>query len=449
MIFRKNGAMRILQVLALIVWMLGVVHNSRVSAQVPSPVVVPLHFIDMGGGKDKLGIYASIGGGTKPALFEFDTGGGGLYAAYASNHLSRSEWWGTGFVSQNASADISYDSGITYNGTVVSAAVSLYQDHHSTTPLLTTPASLVGQMNAISQTNPTTGAYTALWGPDGELNGGPPIEQKFYGDFGMSPKYSPGGITNLIAQMTFGPGLSAGFRVHADRHGRSAWLQIGLTAQDFADAGELQFPMIEDSTANGAVTPNAGLEYYAEQLFTATVSIKNAHHSPLVTPGVGITPDTGADTTLHNTDNSTASTEFNALIDWTNPPEDTVGDLQDHLDFSLTATNTLNQPVELFAFRTNSILDEGYVAVQNNRSSPLYYLNTGIALFYQYDVIYDLENGVIGFAPVPEPSCIALLVAALALFARMATHRPVRPADSSPEPLRSPGRSQIFSARSA
>jgi hypothetical protein len=55
--------------------------------------------------------------------------------------------------------------------------------------------------------------------------------------------------------------------------------------------------------------------------------------------------------------------------------------------------------------------------VQNSRatsSSTNYYLNTGLSLFYQYDAIYDLQNGVFGLAPVPEPSTAGLLLLAAA-----------------------------------
>ena len=193
------------------------------AAEVTSPITVPLHFTETGAGTYKLGIYAGIGDGGKPALFEFDTGGAGLYAAYASANVSRSDWWGSGVVSQNQTIHIVYDSGNTYNGTLVSAPVSLYSAHHSTTPLVTIPPALLGQMNQISKTNQNNGNVTPLWGPDGELNGEPPVNGVFYGDFGMAPKYAPNGISNLIAQMTYSSNVTAGFRVHADRANQTAW----------------------------------------------------------------------------------------------------------------------------------------------------------------------------------------------------------------------------------
>jgi hypothetical protein len=384
--------------------------------EVTAPITVPLHFTSMGGDIYKLGIYLGVGSGAKPALFEFDTGGGGLYAAYASANVSRSDWWGSGVVSQNRSITVSYDSGNTYNGTLVSAAVSLFSSHHSTTPLVTIPPALLGQMDSIVKVNENTGAVTTLWGPDGEANGVPPIDGVFFGDFGMAPKFTPDGITNLVAQLTYSPGVTAGFRVHADKASQTAWVRIGLTAQDLADAGQLVFPMNVDTTANGTLTPNSNLQFFSEQLINATITIQGANQT-LTSTGVGITPDTGASTTLHNTQNSSQSEEFASLIDWKNPPADTSGDLISGLDFSLTGTNTSNQTVGFFPFETNGTVDGGNVMVQNSRatsSSTNYYLNTGLSLFYQYDAIYDLQNGVFGLAPVPEPSTAGLLLLAAA-----------------------------------
>jgi hypothetical protein len=54
-------------------------------------------------------------------------------------------------------------------------------------------------------------------------------------------------------------------------------------------------------------------------------------------------------------------------------------------------------------------------------NSNILHLNSGIEHFKQYDVIYNLQTGQIGFELVPEPSTWALLglsAAALALLKR-------------------------------
>ena len=396
--------------------------------QVTTPITVPLHFTEVSQGIYKLGIYAGIGDGAKPALFEFDTGGAGFYAAYASANASRSDWWGSGVVSQNQTVHIVYDSGNTYNGTIVSAPVSLFSAHHSTTPLLTLAPALLGQMDQITKVNQNNGNITPLWGPHGELNGEPPIDGVFYGDFGMSPKYQNNGITNLIAQMTYSSNITAGFRVSVDYATQNASLRIGLTPQDMADAGNLLLPMVQDTTANGTLTPNANLRFFSEQLFNATINI-SGNNGTLSSTGTGITPDTGATTTLHNTQNSTQVQDYANLIVWKDNIPNSTGDLINGLNFSLSATNTSNETVEFFQFQTNGTVDGGNVSVQDNRSKSQFYLNTGLSLFYQYDTIYDLQNGVFGLAAVPEPSAGALLLVAAAagFMLRLMLHPKDRP----------------------
>jgi hypothetical protein len=118
-----------------------------------------------------------------------------------------------------------YDSGIQYQGPIVAAAVSLFADDHGGTALVTTAGNLlVGQMTNIANIN--TG--DVLWTTNGEgPSGQPPIDDVFYGDFGMSLTYASKGIVNLIAQLSFSNGIITGFRVRA--YGDNPYLQIGLT----------------------------------------------------------------------------------------------------------------------------------------------------------------------------------------------------------------------------
>lgn len=100
--------MRRLVLLALAILALFPV-GAQAASVISETVLVPLHYRELNSSTDKLGIYASIGGGT-PQIFEFDTGGAGLYAAYATN--SNSPWWGTDFSATGLFVTNSYDSGI-------------------------------------------------------------------------------------------------------------------------------------------------------------------------------------------------------------------------------------------------------------------------------------------------------------------------------------------------
>ncbi len=377
--------------------------SAAAQSVVSNALVVPLHYTQISSGTYKLGIYASLGGGA-PQIFEFDTGGGGFYAAYASADPGKSDWWGSAFTNTGTGATNQYDSGIRYEGAIVATAVSLYSDKHSPAPVVTTaPGALVGQMTSISNTN--TGQ--SLWTPGGEVGGQPPVDGAFYGDFGMSLVYAHNGIANLVAQLAFTNGVIPGFVVRA--HGDSPHLQIGLTTNDAAAASAFYFGMNADTNAPGGATfPNSGAGFYSEQVFDADMTISNATTN--FTSRLGITTDTGASTTLHNA--QTGGVPSALYTTDTNGK----GRLVSGADFGLSGSTIGGSNVGFFEFTTTDTVNAGQVAVQDNKpDNDAFYLNSGITLFQQYDVIYNLHDGQIGFAPVPEPSTWALLAAAATL----------------------------------
>jgi hypothetical protein len=282
----------------LLVSLLALPLSAAAESIITETVHVPLHYRTIGSGGKKLGIYATIGGGTTPQIFEFDTGGAGLYAAYATNN--NSAWWGTGFSTNGKFVTNTYDSGIQYQGPIVAAAVSLFADHHGGTPLVTTPGNLlVGQMTNIANTN----SGEVLWTPEGVgPSGEPPVDGVFYGDFGMSLAYADKGIVNLIAQLSFSNGIIPGFRVRGHSNGPfRPFLQIGLTAADTTSASAFYFGMNTNTNAPpGATFTNSGSLFYSEQIFNANMTISNATTN--FTANLGITTDTGASTTIHNAD---------------------------------------------------------------------------------------------------------------------------------------------------
>ena len=370
-------------------------------------IKVPLHYRTIGSGGQKLGIYLSIGGGSTPQIFEFDTGGAGLYAAYANNN--NSPWWGAGFTTTTNSVTNTYDSGIQYKGPIVEAAVSLFADHHGGTPLVTTPGNLlVGQMTNIANTN--TGEV--LWTPEGVgPSGQPPVDGVFYGDFGMSLSYASKGIVNLIAQLSFSNGIIPGFRVRG--HSNGPFLQIGLTAADTTSAAAFYFGMNTNTNAPaGATFTNSGSRFYSEQVFNANMTISNATTN--FTANLGITTDTGASTTIHNANVGGIPGEL--LITNTKDKVHIVPGAE----FGLSELTLGGNETNFFQFVTAN----NQVTIQDGKlgNSNTFYLNSGIELFQQYDVIYNLQgNGQIGFEPIPEPTTWALLglsAAALALLKR-------------------------------
>jgi len=353
----------------------------------------------------RLGIWLTLGSGnTIPQFFEFDTGSAGFLAAYASSDPSASPWWGSvGVVTPGKDIDKKFDSGTEYKGVEAITTVSFYKSATDVTPLLSTGQVKVGQVDEM--TTGTDKDKTTLWGPDG--SDGPPIDGLFYGDFGASPTYESNGITNVLNELTFARGVQPGFRVNytppASPGEVGTWeLQIGLRDADVDDPAGAYFAMVPDASApGGATNSNSGTSFFAQQLFLATVHIAVPGTSPISDVNVGITPDTGADTTVHNTDRSSQSSAITyAGITHFNSDGKT-GTLGSGLPFTLSGTTTSGESVPFFTATTDDEKDGVFVNVQNGTSAKeIYYVNTGIQLFFQNDVVYDMRRGRLGLIPV-------------------------------------------------
>lgn len=368
---------------------------------VTAPITVPLYFTDADG-DEKLGIYVALGNSETPQLFEFDTGGSGFYAAYASASPGFSPWWGRNAPVGTTPVQVRFDSGLNYTGNAAPTTVSLFSSPGGGVPLVSTGKVTVGQMDSIK--NDKNGEI--YWTPQGSTT--PPISGAFYGDFGASLKYASNGISGLLAQLTFARGITPGYRVHVDRKTNQAWVQIGLTPADVGSTTGLYFPMVPDPSApTGASIPYSGARFYSEQLFTADVTIAKFNPATkeferiILDKNLGITPDTGAQTALHNTDASTGTlpTQYAAITEGAKPK------LEKGLQFSLSGTTVDGSKREYFQFTTTDTTNDGRVSVQNGSasSSPLHYLNTGLALFYTNDVVYSMGTsttpGTVGLIP--------------------------------------------------
>ena len=373
---------------------------------VTTPIQVPLHWRYVNGdvtGQRKLGIYVTLGGGTTPQLFEFDTGGNGFYATYSTG--SASPWWGPAWTTTGGTFSQSFDSGLAYTGTAATTTVQLFGSATANTLLLTAANAVVGQTTNIVDTKYTPAEQ--LW-PLASGTTSPPIEQAFYGDFGMAPKRGQAGIDQLAAQLLYGPGVTAGFRVHASDE--NPWVQFGLSASDTALA------TTSFALNVGSGTSPAGVKYYDNLVVTGSLSV--THGTREFKQPTGFIFDTGASTTIH----SGTNVQF---------PDDLTKDgygkrVKDGALVVVSGSSLLDGNWPAFINITASATDK--VGVQNDDSSTKkgpYYLHTGIAPFLEYDVVYNLDGETLTLVPafpsVPEidpagiGSVLALVAAALGL----------------------------------
>jgi len=379
---------------------------------IATPLQVPLHWqhVDLDPSKPrKLGIYASLDGGT-PQLFEFDTGGAGFYAAYASG--TASPWWGGGGVVAGGTFSQVYDSGLTYTGTSVAATVRLYASGSAAAAVLEATDVVVGQTPVIVQNGDT------LW-PLASGTSLPPTNGGFWGDFGMAPKQGQAGIDSLAGQLRYGAGVTPGFRVHAASE--SPWVQFGLGAADLA-ALPTTFPL---NVASGSSA--AGVPYYQQLVVTGSLFVQKDNQPFAATTGFIF--DTGASMTIHN---AATFSPFPAHL-----TKDHAGAEVVHGATFIAGATSVSGSVQAFLdFTTGGQTDVDKVAVKYQADDPAYYFNTGITPFTQNDFIYNLASQQVVMVPLPEPG-VSLAAAAVAGLAWLVV-RPgaVRPRTTSIPPSR-------------
>jgi hypothetical protein len=352
------------------------------------PIAVPLERVTVGRGKlsyEKLGIWASIGKGT-PQLFEFDTGGDGFYAVHAPGITP---WWGREIVPSERGFKQAYSSGYVYTGRIVTGEVSIYDSEFATKPLITTfPGVSVGQTRKIINSKDKS----VLWTSDAQQDTSPPIDSTFYGDFGVSLVNkglfkSQQTATNVFAQLRYGPGVHAGFVVHAGPHGsrNASYVQIGITPAEMA-AFPIQIPMESSATAP---FPHSGLPSYGLQLFKGDLHFQLGAES--LTKDMQITIDTGNQTpVIFTTATDTTSEKFGT----TRPDGSQILTPGSSLEVALKSGPTI--------FGLTAGLVTGVNKVEFGSKNKKESFNIGLPFFNQYIVAFDLTTGTIGLLPQPK-----------------------------------------------
>lgn len=203
----------------------------------------------------------------------------------------------------------------------------------------------------------------------------------------------------MIAQLQYTNNIRSGFIVQLGAEGNAnPNIQVGLTTNDIASF-PIQISMSGKDT--NSYFPNTTNSTYSGQILTALLAMSNSA-SGLYTNVIGVTLDTGATPKLHDVNGDTSS-----LTNYFNAGDDAI--LNDVL-FGLSADQTNGSLAPLISFLTS---DTNAIALQFGND---FYINMGATLFHEYDVMYDLESGVLGFRPIPEVSQAWLMAGGMLAF---------------------------------
>lgn len=342
----------------------------------------------------KYGINLSLGGASSPRLFEFDTGGDGFYTTYGTNVA----WWGGSVGPSGTLFSKSFDSGYTYAGVGLTTSVSFFGlGSNPGNPIFTTPSSyVVGAANQIFLNQ--SGLTSEVW--NGSDSGSAPVEQNFYGDFGLTLKRGNDGIQNLLAQLTYGGDAHAGYSVALGPYGSSggAYLQLGLLASDLANPATSWFAM--QGTDNSRPFANSSLASFSAELIKGVLQLTlNGNNISLADLGLNLDSGTPG-VTLHYNDSDRSQLVPYSVLDHNGDPVRLLEQVMLNLQAQAQGS-ALEQ--DLLAFVTGD--NYGLNAVNTNRRSDggTTYLNTGASLFQNYIVTYDLANQRVGLTPYPVP----------------------------------------------
>lgn len=304
-------------------------------ANPPASVTVPLQVVQLATDDRRLGVTVSIGGGPSTLLL-FDTGSSGCFVA-ASRVGSAGPATG--------SFTIRYGSGLTYTGEVRTASVDFGSG---------AVASSAG-IGAITQATPAL-----------------PQPGDFDGTLGMSlvlGKPEQGGLYSIIAQML--GNLASGFVVSAG--GSEAVLTIGLTDETRASFATEALPAQDPpSYPNGAHAWDDKETNLVVTLDTFSTTLRAVY-------------DTGA----VSTELVGANLRASLLANPSSPATSVIPGVT--ASFSLPGTP--------WVFTTGTTPNDDYIISLPLTGSGSPRVNSGIALFFRYDVLVDIERGMIGFRP--------------------------------------------------
>ena len=340
-------------------------------------IEIPLYLVPYGSGF-KVGIEISFDGGSTYRMYEFDTGASGFFSSYDA-----SAWSSYSPVSESPTT-ISYDSGNNYMADVVSTNVTF----QTTSGTLTADRVNVGLITTASTTGNPQYWNQGVTGTAAS----PPLDNAFYGDFGMGLGSKNDSIEAVLAQLT--GGLSNGFIITlgtapAVGTGQIGELTVGLTTAEIQSYSTL-IPMQGQNTLD--TFPNSNQPTYTQDLGSGTMEVSSGGSS--YSEPSGFVYDTGAPEMEIHTGTVITSAGLSPFL--TSKGE------------ALTSGSTIALSVPGataadggwgYGHTVNPDEPGTSVAVGSNGTDGGD-VNTGIGAFFGESVMFDLADGVMGFEAI-------------------------------------------------
>lgn len=375
---------------ALLAALLAIGASAR--AEVPRIVSIPLYHVIPDDENYKFGVRASIGGSQISRLYTFDTGSTGLYAAYDRR------WWGEHRRIGKVPGKTSYGGGfLSYTSEMIETSVDFgggaKADHVR-----------IGAIKHVSGTEFNTRKWNAL-----VHAGKPPLWGVFFGNMGSSLQES-NKLFAVIAQLP--KPLSNGFVVNSKGfllHKKSmSVIQQGSIDVGLDDAVrsrfEIKVPMTAFLKKGQPVFLPSGYRARTEYQLEATVTFAAPGTKPFSAFIPAVLDTGGGGTTFHEDNpfrrdekphNKANGKGIFVPADFIEGRNNSLA-IRKGVDFSVKVAGNRSWK---WGFETGNRVAVNKVSVAE---WPTANINLGPEPFFYYEVMFDIERGVIGLHRIPS-----------------------------------------------
>lgn len=390
----------------------AILGSGALSLYSQTPYQIPIYHSGTG-----LRIYAKLGDGANSQMVPYllDSGSPHVFATHGV-------WWdGAGAPpvptpdTPEGSQFFRFAADVKYYFNTTATKVTLGQQNGAEIASTTGHAN-VGYITNIDAGGTTKSPYesyqewAATYGgnPYTSTSQAPLTSDQTFGNFGVG-LYGTSTLGTIAAQIDT-PGLTKGFIINTNGAGATQGvLTIGLDSTELqrftTTPGAIVLPM----QALGTLLPGGAPAYAATQVTSSVVHLDdNGTEYDAAVPTIF---DTGG------------GNEVVFYQDQTGPDAvpgsflqngGTHGYVKAGVHFQLTGANPSNIQTEFMGFIVqNSVPAENYLDVDGNLTVGItgVRINTGIQAFYEYEVMFNLEEGYLALLPipVPEPGSLGLL----------------------------------------
>lgn len=327
----------------------------------------------------KYGIDVAIGNNASQ-LYEFDTGGPGFFAGY-SQDFWKNVTLGTEQV------DVVYTSGNYYNSVATTTSITIGSGENK----VTTQPILLGAI--LQGGNEKTGATFDFSDPFA-----PPVDGRFFGDFGASFGVAPvpGGNEVLASALFQLPGnLSSGYLAQLGPIGSAPRLTVGVT-----DALRAQFPYaVPVFPAIGGNYPVSGYQILEAFGFAPEYTVTGEQSGVEVPLGTTTLP--GCSGPCLPTIIDSGAPSMNVRLPDVAKPYEENGALKPGTTFTaMFPTTEGREPLKwTFVAGNNGSVNAVNYSNQTGAAFDGQNLNTGLNMYNDFDVMFDVAKGVIWLRP--------------------------------------------------